>query len=91
MNAHNKTQLTHARINCALKDSSCDSPLSKILKFTIFASNVSSSSTKAPESNATLTLTKMNTMHNFTHRFALIFQPTFVSAHSRSKRSFQGL
>ena len=46
MNAHNKTQLTHARINCALKDSSCDSPLSKILKFTILASNASSSSTK---------------------------------------------
>ncbi|KAG5631726.1 hypothetical protein H5410_003443 [Solanum commersonii] len=25
-------------------------------------------------------------MHNFTHRFAHIFQSTFVSAHSRSKR-----
>ncbi|KAG5631650.1 hypothetical protein H5410_003367, partial [Solanum commersonii] len=37
MNAHKKTQLTHARINCAPKDSSCDSPLSKILKFTILA------------------------------------------------------
>ncbi|KAG5631357.1 hypothetical protein H5410_003074, partial [Solanum commersonii] len=46
MNAHKKTQLTHARINCALKDSSCDSPLPKILKFTILASNASSSSTK---------------------------------------------
>ena len=30
MNAHNKTQLTHARINCVLKDSSCDTPLPKI-------------------------------------------------------------
>lgn len=30
-------------------------------------------------------------MHDFTHRFALIFQSTFVSAHSRSKRFFQGL
>ncbi|KAG5578671.1 hypothetical protein H5410_058805 [Solanum commersonii] len=28
---------------------------------------------KVPESNATLTLTKMNTMHAFTHRFAYIF------------------
>ena len=46
MNAHKKSQLTHARINCALKDSSCDSPLSKIVKFTILASNASSSSTK---------------------------------------------
>ena len=46
MNAHNKTQLTHARINCALKDSSCDSPLPKILKFPMLASNASSSSTK---------------------------------------------
>ncbi|KAG5631228.1 hypothetical protein H5410_002945 [Solanum commersonii] len=49
------------------------------------------SSFKASESDATLTLTKKNTMHNFTHRFARIFQSTFVSAHSRSKRSFQGL
>ncbi|KAG5631667.1 hypothetical protein H5410_003384, partial [Solanum commersonii] len=46
MNAHKKTQLIHARINCALKDSSCDSPLSNILKFIILASNASSSSTK---------------------------------------------
>ncbi|KAG5580278.1 hypothetical protein H5410_050905, partial [Solanum commersonii] len=45
MNAHKKTQITQARINCALKDLSCDSPLSKILKFTILASNESSSST----------------------------------------------
>ncbi|KAG5589975.1 hypothetical protein H5410_040489 [Solanum commersonii] len=88
MNAHKKTQLTYARINCALKDSSYDSPLAKILKFTILASNASSSSTmvlkcphtkndsifthngsqfKVLESNATLTLTKMNTMHDFTH------------------------
>ena len=43
----------------------------------------------APESQSTLTLRKINTMHDFTHRFALIFQPTIISAHSRSKRSFQ--
>ena len=46
MNVHNKTQLTHTRINCILKDSSCDTPLSKILKLTILASNASSSLTK---------------------------------------------
>ncbi|KAG5606383.1 hypothetical protein H5410_027875 [Solanum commersonii] len=46
MNAHKKTQLTHARINCALKDLSCDSPLPKNLKLTLLASNASSSSTK---------------------------------------------
>ncbi|KAG5600462.1 hypothetical protein H5410_031832 [Solanum commersonii] len=46
MNAHKKTQLTHARINCALKNSSCDSPLPKILNFTILVSHASSSSTK---------------------------------------------
>uniref|UniRef100_M1DKN9 Uncharacterized protein n=1 Tax=Solanum tuberosum TaxID=4113 RepID=M1DKN9_SOLTU len=46
MNAHNKAQLTHEMINCALKGSNCDSPLSKMLKFTILASNASSSSTK---------------------------------------------
>ncbi|KAG5630366.1 hypothetical protein H5410_002083 [Solanum commersonii] len=28
-------------------------------------------------------------MYDFTHRFAPIFQPTFVLAHSRSKRSFK--
>ncbi|KAG5590368.1 hypothetical protein H5410_040882, partial [Solanum commersonii] len=41
-----KTQLTYAPINCVLTGSSCDSPLPKILKFTILASNESSSSTK---------------------------------------------
>ncbi|KAG5629999.1 hypothetical protein H5410_001716 [Solanum commersonii] len=41
---------------------------------------------KASKSDATLTLTKMNTMHAFSHRFARIFQSTFVLAHSRSKR-----
>ncbi|KAG5619953.1 hypothetical protein H5410_005171 [Solanum commersonii] len=46
MNVHNKAQLTYARINNIPKDSSCDTPLSKILKLTILASNASSSSTK---------------------------------------------
>ncbi|KAG5595503.1 hypothetical protein H5410_036735 [Solanum commersonii] len=46
MNAHNKTQFTYAKIKCALKDSSCDSPISKNLMLTIVASNASPSSTK---------------------------------------------
>ena len=46
MNAHNKTQFTYAKIKCALKDSSCDSPISKNLMLTILASNASSNSTK---------------------------------------------
>ncbi|KAG5584870.1 hypothetical protein H5410_045304, partial [Solanum commersonii] len=46
MNAHNKTQFTYAKIKCALKDSSCDSLISKNLMLTILASNVSLSSTK---------------------------------------------
>ncbi|KAG5600607.1 hypothetical protein H5410_031977 [Solanum commersonii] len=46
---------------------------------------------KALKSNATLSLAKMNTMHDFTHRFVRIFQSTHASAHSRSQRSFQGL
>ncbi|KAG5600609.1 hypothetical protein H5410_031979 [Solanum commersonii] len=46
MNVHNKTQLTRARINFILKDSSCDIALSKNLKLTILASNESSNSTK---------------------------------------------
>ncbi|KAG5571221.1 hypothetical protein H5410_060987 [Solanum commersonii] len=88
MNAHNKTQFTYARINCVLKDSSCNTSLPKILMVTVYASNASSSSTifKASESDATLTLTKKNTMQAFTHWFARIFQSTFVSAPSRSKR-----
>ncbi|KAG5576655.1 hypothetical protein H5410_056789, partial [Solanum commersonii] len=32
---------------------------------------------KALELDATLTLTKKNIMHNFTHRFGRIFQSTF--------------
>ncbi|KAG5614960.1 hypothetical protein H5410_014784 [Solanum commersonii] len=46
MNAHKKSQLTHARITCALKVSSCDSPLLKNLKLIILAANASSRLTK---------------------------------------------
>ncbi|KAG5606055.1 hypothetical protein H5410_027547 [Solanum commersonii] len=109
MDAYNKVQLTHAMINCALKDSNCDSPLSKMLKFTILASNASSSSTKVlkyrhikddslfTQSSSTIysfgiaydsQTHKDELMHDFTLRFSLIFQSTFVSAHSRSQRSF---
>ncbi|KAG5619700.1 hypothetical protein H5410_004918 [Solanum commersonii] len=111
MNAHNKTQLTHARFNCSLKDSGFDSPLLKMLKFIILASNASSSSTKVlkcphnkddsifTHNSSTIYSSRITYnshihkdehMHDFTHRFALIFQSTFVSAHSRSKSSFQG-
>ncbi|KAG5599146.1 hypothetical protein H5410_030516 [Solanum commersonii] len=41
------------------------------------------------ESDATLTPTKKNIIHNFTHRFSRIFQSTFVSAHSRLKGLFK--
>ncbi|KAG5606010.1 hypothetical protein H5410_027502 [Solanum commersonii] len=41
-----KAQITHAKIKCALKVSSCDTPLSKNLKLIILASIASSSSTK---------------------------------------------
>ena len=109
MNEDKKTQLTHARINCALKDSSCDSPLSKILKCTILVSNASSGSTKVLKCphNKDDSIIRHNSstiyssgitynshthkdehMHDFTHRFALIFQLIFGSAHSRSKRYF---
>ncbi|KAG5606026.1 hypothetical protein H5410_027518 [Solanum commersonii] len=46
MNAHNKAQFTYTNIKCALKDLSCDSPISKNLMLTILSSNTSSSSTK---------------------------------------------
>ncbi|KAG5632748.1 hypothetical protein H5410_004465, partial [Solanum commersonii] len=46
MNAHNKTQFTYARINCVLKDSSCDTPLPNILMLAILATCASSSSIK---------------------------------------------
>ncbi|KAG5620020.1 hypothetical protein H5410_005238 [Solanum commersonii] len=46
MNIHNKTQITHAKINCVLKDSSCDTPLPKILMLSILATCASSNSTK---------------------------------------------
>ncbi|KAG5590023.1 hypothetical protein H5410_040537 [Solanum commersonii] len=49
MDAHNKIQFTYAKIKCALKDSSYDSPISKNLTLTILASNASSSSTKVLE------------------------------------------
>ncbi|KAG5594277.1 hypothetical protein H5410_035509 [Solanum commersonii] len=37
----------------------------------------------------TLTLSKKNTMHAFTYKFARIFQSTFLSALSRSKSPFK--
>ncbi|KAG5571411.1 hypothetical protein H5410_061177 [Solanum commersonii] len=46
MNALIKTQITYARNNCVLKDSSCDTPLPKILMLAILATCASSSSTK---------------------------------------------
>ncbi|KAG5605665.1 hypothetical protein H5410_027157 [Solanum commersonii] len=47
MSAHNKTQFTHARINCVVKDSSCDTLLPKILMLAILATCASSSLTKS--------------------------------------------
>ncbi|KAG5610694.1 hypothetical protein H5410_021975 [Solanum commersonii] len=47
LNAHNKTQFTYARINCVLKDLSCDTPLPKILMLAIIATCASSSLTKS--------------------------------------------
>ncbi|KAG5595620.1 hypothetical protein H5410_036852 [Solanum commersonii] len=41
-----KTQFAHKKVKYALKVSSCDTPLSKILNLTILASNASSNSTK---------------------------------------------
>ena len=88
------------------------SPLPNMVKFTIIASNASSSSIKLlkythNKVDSILTHTfstiysfgitynshthKDEHMHDFTYRFALILQPTLVSAYSRSKRSFQGL
>ncbi|KAG5581411.1 hypothetical protein H5410_052038 [Solanum commersonii] len=47
MSAHNKIQFTFARINCVLKDSSCVTPLPKILMLVILVACASSSSTKS--------------------------------------------
>ncbi|KAG5571376.1 hypothetical protein H5410_061142 [Solanum commersonii] len=47
MSAHNKTQFTYARINYVLKDSSCDTPLPKILMLTNLATCASSTQPKS--------------------------------------------
>ncbi|KAG5594570.1 hypothetical protein H5410_035802 [Solanum commersonii] len=47
MNIHNKIQITYAKINCALKDSSCDTLLLEILMLAILATCATSSSTKS--------------------------------------------
>ncbi|KAG5615532.1 hypothetical protein H5410_015356 [Solanum commersonii] len=44
-NSATQDSITYAKIKCALKDSSCDSPILKNLELTILASNASSSST----------------------------------------------
>ncbi|KAG5615190.1 hypothetical protein H5410_015014 [Solanum commersonii] len=43
----------------------------------------------APESQSTLTLTKMNTMHDSTHRFTRIFQSTLFELTQDQKRLFK--
>ncbi|KAG5590447.1 hypothetical protein H5410_040961, partial [Solanum commersonii] len=86
MNAHNKTEITHAKINYVLKDSSCDTQLPKILMLAILATCACSSSTKNQESDSMRILIKRNTMHVFTHRLSLIFQLIFILAHSRLKK-----
>ncbi|KAG5585854.1 hypothetical protein H5410_046288, partial [Solanum commersonii] len=62
MTIHNKTQFTQARINCVPKDSSCDTPLPKILKLAILASKYKLKHNKVLESNATLTFSKRRTL-----------------------------
>ncbi|KAG5600141.1 hypothetical protein H5410_031511, partial [Solanum commersonii] len=52
MNIRNKTQITHEKINCALKDSICDTPIPEILMLAILATCASSSSTKRIRCNA---------------------------------------
>ncbi|KAG5595816.1 hypothetical protein H5410_037048, partial [Solanum commersonii] len=65
MSAQNKTQFTYARINCVIKDSSCDTPLPKILMLTIIGTCASSSSTKSQELDATFSLKKRETQCMF--------------------------
>ncbi|KAG5630270.1 hypothetical protein H5410_001987 [Solanum commersonii] len=68
MNTHMKTQFIYARINCVLKDSSCDTPLPKILMLTILSSNASSSSTivfKSPHRNDDSIFTQWFTIKSF--------------------------
>ena len=102
--AHNKTQVTHARFKCAFKNSSCDSPLSKILNFTLLASNSSSSSTNVQEllntkidsifkgnGSKILTLTKMNTCMITPLGLTLIFNQYFFQLTQNHKVSFQGM
>ncbi|KAG5615070.1 hypothetical protein H5410_014894, partial [Solanum commersonii] len=58
---------------------------SKIQVVTHHYKKISCSQYLLLESDATLTLKKRNTMHVFTHRFALISHSTFASAYLRSK------
>ncbi|KAG5616397.1 hypothetical protein H5410_016221 [Solanum commersonii] len=76
MNAHNKTQLTHAMTNYALKDSNCDSSLSKMLKLTIRASNASSSSTKVLKCPHTKTIPYS---HKVLQQFIVSKSPTTLT------------
>ncbi|KAG5630079.1 hypothetical protein H5410_001796, partial [Solanum commersonii] len=89
MNIYNKSQSTYAKFNHVVKDSSCDTPLPKILIIAILATCENSSSTKRIICNAHTK--KRNTIHVFTHRFVLIFQSTFELAYSRSKKVFSRL
>ncbi|KAG5570805.1 hypothetical protein H5410_060571 [Solanum commersonii] len=93
MNARNKTQFTYAKnLILTIFALNASSNSTKVFKCphtrndSIFTHN--GLQFKALKSNATLTLTKMNIMHDFTNRFAHIFQSTLASANSRSQKSF---
>ncbi|KAG5572166.1 hypothetical protein H5410_061932 [Solanum commersonii] len=82
MNIHNKTQTTHAKINCVLKDSSCDAPLPKILILAILASNAGSSSIVVSECPHT----KNDSI--FTHKGSLYFPINFRFGLLKIKKVF---
>lgn len=65
----------------------------KVIKFPHINNNSilthNDSQFKVSKSISTLTLIKINTMHELTIRFTHFFQSTFISFHSRSKSFFK--
>ncbi|KAG5631952.1 hypothetical protein H5410_003669, partial [Solanum commersonii] len=74
---------TYTKIKCVLKDSSCHTPLPKIVKLAILASNASSSSTKSFECPHT------NDDSIFTRKGIINFKFRNQIQHSHSQRGTQ--
>ena len=87
--AHHYQRISSSQYLCQMKVQSQQRYSNALTQRRIPHSHITVHQFKYPESIVMLTLTKMKTIHDFTHGFAYIFQSTLVSTHSISKMIFK--